>query len=394
MDQTDPTPGQDSPDLPPEPPAPDSPDRPSSPSAPETSAAAEQTTVRRSGGGWLFTLLLLALLGGGGYWAWLQWQDQQTQQDRSAEWLGLVDQLQQQNTALSAELQQLRERQRSLDQRLGEFASSTRVLREELLGVGERAAALEDALARLARARREGAQALRLDEIDYVLQLAGERLQLFGDSEAAEHALQLAAASLDTIDDLAFAGVRQTLAQELAALRAAPADPRRRLQAELHALQRQLDGLPAAATAAAVPDPEASKLERLFGSLVSVRRLDRSGAVLTPIERATRLAALRLQLGLAQAALERADAAQWQAALVQAVALFDSLFASDAGSSAAARARLQALQQVDFDADRPQLGASLRELRNLRATRRAASDRAAPVEHPSADQPAPELDRR
>jgi len=324
----------------------------------------------------VIVLLLLPLLAAGGWWAWNQSGQQQQQHEQAAAWQRQLQQLLQQNETLSAELRQVGERQRSIEQRLTDLAGGARVLREELLGVGERAATLEDALARLARARQEGSQAMQLDEIEFLLQLASERLQLFADPASAERALQMAMASLDGIRDPVFAGVRQTLAAELGLLRSLPSDPRPGLQREIAALQRLLGDLPAPDTALIVDDGEAapSRLQQLLGSLITVRRLDEAGVALTPIERGSRLAALKLQLDLAQAALERNDHSLWQQSLERAQTLFAGLFDPAASSTQAAGRRLQALRDIEPRGEPPAIGEALRELRNLRAARRGVGD--------------------
>lgn len=320
---------------------------------------------------------VLALLGIGAA-ALLYWQTQQQRAQNSEQldaWRQAASAATAQGERLATELEQLRERQRGLEQRISELGSANRVLREELFGVGERAAALEDALTRLAQSRSEGAHALKLDEIDFLLQLAAERLQLFHDLPTALRTLATVEASLDSLQDPLYAGLRQTLQQEIAQLRAHGGDARPALRNELGALQRLVGDLPTDSVQQQ-PAPSTDRLLRALDQVIKVRRLDPQGTLLTPLERAARRSALDLQLALAQAALERPDHAAWSLALDQALVVFDRLFTGEA--AARARSRLQALRETPLLGEPPALGATLLELRNLRATRRLGS-RAAPT---------------
>ena len=78
--------------------------------------------------------------------------------------------------------------------------------------MGERAALLEDAVARLADNRLRGEVMLRLNEAEFLLLLGEERLRLFGDVPAAIQAYNLSEAALASLDDPVLATLRQTLA--------------------------------------------------------------------------------------------------------------------------------------------------------------------------------------
>src|SRR3546814_16964724 len=95
-------------------------------------------------------------------------------------------------------------------------------------------------------------QSLRLDEAELLLVMALERLDLANDRAAAERAYVLAEAIFSDVANPRFVSLKQTLAQELAALRATPEDPRKRALAELDALDAPLDSL------AVEPDTDAN----------------------------------------------------------------------------------------------------------------------------------------
>src|SRR3546814_2413747 len=75
-------------------------------------------------------------------------------------------------SALEQRIDALQHEQRAQAKRLQQADTTNRVLRDELLGIGQRAALLEDSVSQLADPERNGAQALRLDELELVLGLA------------------------------------------------------------------------------------------------------------------------------------------------------------------------------------------------------------------------------
>src|SRR3546814_16107059 len=81
-------------------------------------------------------------------------------------------------------------------------------------------------------------QSLRLDEAELLLVMALERLDLANDRAAAERAYVLAEAIFSDVANPRFVSLKQTLAQELAALRATPEDQRKRALAELDEIGR------------------------------------------------------------------------------------------------------------------------------------------------------------
>ena len=126
----------------------------------------------------LFALLLVVA----GMFGWQHWQAREQQQRSLAE---------QQRTALDARVDTLLQAQRAQAQRLQQAEATNRVLRDELLGIGQRAALLEDSVSKLADPDRHGAQSLRLDEIELLLGIGQQRLRLDDDIDGARRALAL-----------------------------------------------------------------------------------------------------------------------------------------------------------------------------------------------------------
>lgn len=316
---------------------------------------------------WLLLALVLALVAVGARWAFLslrQSDDQraETRAENAALRLRLAD--------IDQTFDQLREGQQRLSQRLDSSNATNQVLREELLGMGERAGLLEDAVARLAQSRMSGESLLRLNEAEFLLSMGAERLSLYGDVDAAVQAYSLAEGALSELDDPGLATLRQTLAQELIQLRQVPPDPRPSLRAELAALAGELTRLPAS-RAGEVPlaGPGSSRLARLLGQLVTVRRVAPQADPLGPAQHQAALAAMALQFELAQAALARPDATAFQASLDRLAQSGKALFDEASPAVADWLARLSGVRDTPLLPTPPVLGATLRELRSLRAAR-------------------------
>lgn len=323
-----------------------------------TSPPPSQVAPRRASAlPWLLAFIVLALAGWFGWRAWQAWQ-----QERSA---AIVDQAQRLE-ALERRLDALRRDQRAQASRLQQADATNRVLRDELLGIAQRAALLEDSLDKLADPERSGTQALRLDEVEWLLGQGALRLQLAGDLEGARHAYALAADRLQGIAGPGYLNLRQALAQERAALDALGADPKAIAARRIDAFSRGLPQLPLAAERQAQEDGGAW-WRRVLSRIVDVRRSDDAVAV-DPGDRTAGLAALQLELGLARASAERRDVAGYRAALVRADAWLQRLW-PPSEALRIQRERLAAIRALPLAPDLPTLGSTLQQLRALREAR-------------------------
>ena len=113
-------------------------------------------------------------------WAWWQARSAHAQTEQSATELRLE--------ALESRTDGLRRDQRAQAQRLLDAAATNRVLRDEVLGLGQRGALLEESVAKLTDPTRHGAQALRLDEVELLLSQAAQRLDIAHDLAGARRA--------------------------------------------------------------------------------------------------------------------------------------------------------------------------------------------------------------
>lgn len=306
-------------------------------------------------------LALLALAGWSGWYGWSWWQARSahTQAEQAAQ----ADDAQRLD-ALGARMDGLRDSQRAQAQRLQQAEATNRLLREELIGIGQRAALLEDSVSKLADPDRHGAQALRLDEVELLLTTAQRRLELAGDLDGARRACALAAGVLDGIDDPAWLSLRQTLSQERAALETA-IDPRHAVAARFDALTAVLAGLPERAPLDEQSRQETSWLQRLWARVVQVQPSDNVGLT-APDQRAVGLAAMQVEISLARAALERRDVAAFRAALTRVDAWLTRLWPPSPERQQQQTA-LRALHEAPLTLSLPVLGSSLQQLQAMRA---------------------------
>lgn len=313
--------------------------------------------------GWLLVLGVVAAAAIGGWRLWQAGREaMQAGPDLSPE--ALEARLFDAEQALTT----LRRTQQGMDQRVADAQARAGLLREEVLGVGQRAAILEDSLRELSAQASEGRDALRLDEVELLLSLAQARLQVAGDLPGAIRATALAHEALAPLTSPAWINLRQTVAEELAALQALPADPRSRAAGELDALQAALPSLASRAPGAEVPvDPSAPRWRQLLDGLVQVR--PSSGQdLIAPADRTAGEAALGLELALARTALERRDETAFRNGLTRIDQWLVRLYAEDAALRTE-RERLATLSRLGLVPTLPVQGSGLQQLRELRRGR-------------------------
>jgi uroporphyrin-3 C-methyltransferase len=314
--------------------------------------------VPRTGSGrgaFVLALVVLAALAFAGWRGWQAWSARDAAMRRA---------FAEQADALDARLDALRGEQRAQSLRLQQDEATNRVLREELIGLGQRSALVEQTVEKLADPDRRGAQALLLDETALLLAIGQQRLQLAGDLDDARRAYALAAGLIERVDDPKLLDLRQALVQERAALDALGPDPRASALRELAAFSA---ALPGDDDSAEPEDAHAPWWQRLLSRVVRVQPSD-SAIATDPADRRNARTGLELELTLARAAAERRDAAAWREALLRADAWLGRLW-PDSPRKRALEARLQALRAMPLSASNPVLGSTLQQLQALRATR-------------------------
>jgi uroporphyrin-3 C-methyltransferase len=301
----------------------------------------------------LLALLLLGLLGWRG---WAAWQAHEARTQASAA------EAEQRIAALEQRIDALRRDQRAQTQRILDAAATNRVLRDEVLGLSQRGALLEDSVSKLADPTRHGAQALRLDEVELLLSQAEQRLAIADDLDGARRAYILADGALRGIDDPRLLNLRQALAQERAALDTLGNGPHAAIARRLDAFASGLAKIPERAPAA--DGSEQSTWQRLLSPLVEIRRTE-DKTIIAPTERAAGQAALQIELALARAALERDDAAGFRAAVMRIDRWLTRLW-PDSPALRQRRGELKALRVAALQPSLPVLGSTLQQLRQLR----------------------------
>ena len=326
------------------------------------------------GGVATFVVALLALLLAG-WTAWRQYAGEQNhaQDETLARLSSSVD-------TLAQGTEQRRRDLDSLRSRLGDADTVNKGVREELLGMGERVRHVEDAIAHLAEQRLSGRDALALNEAEFLLVQAQERLALFHDADAALAAYRLADSALAAAEDPAFAPVRRTIGAEREALEAArPADQRATFDALEH-LRASLPALAAMPAAAVAPTP--SRWHAFLDQFVRVTHTDTDAGEHEP---AFARALIALDLRDAQAALLGGDEARYKAALGRARAGIAAAPGAQAEAVKNALAEIDRLAAAAFAPPLPELGSALRELRNLRTTRALAQPAPLALPAPAAE---------
>ncbi|WP_334178426.1 uroporphyrinogen-III C-methyltransferase [Pseudoxanthomonas sp.] len=301
--------------------------------------------------------LLVLVVGVGAWrgWAWWLARGMEAQIAKTA--------AEQRLEALESRTEALRRDQRAQAQRLLDAAATNRVLRDEVLGLGQRGALLEESVAKLTDPNRHGAQALRLDEVELLLSQAAQRLDIAHDLGGARRAYALAAGALDGIDDHRLLNLKQALAQERTALDALGAGAQADTLAHLDAVAVALAGLPVGA-AADVPAASRPAWQRWLAPFVDIRPT-RDTTLVAPTERAAANAALQVEISLARAAVERDDDAAYRAALARVDAWLPQLW-PDSSQRRQVHAQLRTLQATPAPARPTELGSTLQQLRVLR----------------------------
>lgn len=359
--------------------------QPSPDTVPATSVPA-----RRRGRGGLVLLFLVLLVGavGAGY-VYVELQRARSAAADGEDWRREVQSIDARLAALDRQLTQLDGGRRSLDERIAEVASNQRVIRQELLGMGERAATIEDAVARLSDQRLRGETALKLNEIEGLLVLAEQRLQLARDPEGARLALRLAASALDSLEDPLYAGLALPLRAERTLLQSLPADPLPGIRERLSAALTAVPGLPRRPLQGADDadaDAGLGRLQQALSGLVTVRHRSEAGQALSGSARDAAQESLQLDLRAALLAAEARDSAGLAAALLRAQALIDRLFDPLDPAVVSMSQGLAALEVEALSPTLPVLGTTLAELRALRGSRqRLAAEAAEPPRAPTAE---------
>lgn len=260
-------------------------------------------------------------------------------------------------TALQAE-------RRNLQQRLDESTDRNNLLRDEMLGIGERAALIEDSIRELGAGARNTQETLRVGEAEMLLGIARERWLLSGDLSGTIQAMELASAAIAGLKGTQWLNLRQTMAQELAAFRAVEADPRAIARGELDALEDLLPQLPKAIANAPAARADGNGFRQLLDALVQIQPTGQQNLI-SPAERQAGQTALRLEISNARMALQLRQDAEYKRSVKRIEQWLTRLYAPTPALQER-RARLRATAAAPLNISVPLSGSSLLELQRLK----------------------------
>lgn len=303
---------------------------------------------------WMFMLLLVAGLAFG---AFTLWRELETQQQTI---VGLRDQLEQSTLTLETKQQVLEDDvEKELVEQQQEVQASLNDMAEQL----------DSNNARLLSLSSVNRDEWKLQEAQYLLRLADQRILLEKDSQ---NALALAISADDVLRDIDQAdlvGVRKLLAEEIAVLKLAGVIDREGIYLRLSALSTQVDAIPfieplgqqqTILETENIPEDETlrQKISRNFyallnklGAYVRVRDHGKTiNAVLPPDEQKFLQQNLRLMLEQAQVALLRNERGIYQESLVKAQNWVNQYYNLNEQAKAVLE-ELQSLQQENIAPD-------------------------------------------
>lgn len=256
-----------------------------------------------------------------------------------------------------------------------ETAASTRSMQAAIEGDQARLAGAEARLAVLSARDMSSSAQLDLAEVAYVVRLAQERLQLFGDTRTAAQALKIADQQIAASDNPSYIALQREIAEALQKLSLVkepdyPALYRSidTLQSDLFSLPFKGQGSPAEATTVVEDTGWWARIRQAFSGLVTVRRStgdENATPVLADQELIRQQAWLELEV--ARLAAMRRDRASWSAALNRLSALLERWFEPSGFGLQGVQTLLDTLQAADVDPPMPDISApwvTLQAIRN------------------------------
>lgn len=352
---------------------------------------------KRSGAGVsVLALLLAAIALAAAVWMWwqagaaqrrqatqleVQQQQHQAELQRLEQALAsLQDSASRQSDSLGGDMQQrlqaLEATQVDNETFRSETSAWTRSAQAAMEDTQARLNAVDERLRTLTARSAQSDSELELEEIDYLLRMAQERLQLFGDTRNADRALQLADHQVVAFDNPMFIALRREIAAARQALAATDMPDMVTLAAELDQVQDSIATLPfktseyESAEQAAGGSTELSWWQRLKNSLsglITVRRVADDGLALPALadQQALRQRAW-LQIEQARLAALSREQEIYLNALKQSEATLTRWFAADHAEVRLSISGLQALQQRNVNPPMPDISGPWNTLRSIR----------------------------
>ena len=315
----------------------------------------------RRPGLWVFVLLLIAAAVALALWQ--PWLKSSSPTDTNAVDLS-PEALDARLLNTEQQLQRAQRLQQSLEKKLADAQSRTGLLRDEVLGVNQRAAILEENIREMAKEQNNSRQSVQMEALELLLVLSDARLHVDGDLPGALRAMRLANEVASDIRDSRMINVRQSLLQEMQAMISAT-DRRPIAAGELDALEAALPQLSARLPGQADTSnkPNQNGFQRLLDAMVQVRSADEQ-SLLGANDRSAAEAALSLEVALARSALDKRDNTAFQASVRRIDSWLKRLYA-DGPVLRERRAKLSSLAKQDLRLNVPTAGSSLQLLRSI-----------------------------
>ncbi len=322
------------------------------------SPPASTPKAKSSFGAFILLLTLLIVLAGAAYWRYFKQPNSSPSIDTSPEALD------QRLLSVEQSLAQLERERSNLQQRISDSSNRTNLLRDEVLGVTERAGLIEDSIRELSRSERSAQDSLRLNEAELLLIIASERWQLSGDLPGTLQATELASQAISTLKDPQWVNLRQTIAQELLAFRALGPDPLLTAKGELDALETALPQFAPATGQASTAQSSEYGAKRLLNALIRIQPTGQQ-TLITPSDKHAAKTALELEMASARMALNLRNSADFKASIVRINQWLVRLYANTPKLKER-RAKLLAIANTPLNMPMLLAGSSLAELQRLK----------------------------
>lgn len=307
-------------------------------------------------------LIGLGFLFAFGVWGYLRFSEQPlpwTIQQSNASELS-IETVDQRLLVAEENLAELKRERSALQQKLADSANRTNLLRDEVLGVSERAGLIEESIQKLSQNTYSAQDSLHLSEALLLLIIANERWQLSNDLAGTIKATELAGLSIEQLKDPQWLNLRQTIAQELAGFRDLPPDPTAKAKGELDALETLLPQLVSLSGQSNNAKPSEYGMTRLLNALI---RIQTSGqqTLISPSERNAAKTALELEMTNARLAIQLRNSTDFKASILRINQWLTRLYA-DTSTLQEQRKRLIIIANTPLNRSAPLAGSSLAEL--------------------------------
>lgn len=289
--------------------------------------------------------------------------------------------------SLSGRLDQLESRQAQPDP--PDYSTAISELRQETARLARQSGALQSRLAEQSAMARGNDRHLARAEVAYLLKLGNERLQLFGDRQAALVTLRLAERQLSAMDDPLMLFIRRQLQQDIRAVSGIEfTDP----LIILSAIQNLEDSMPEWRLKQVAVEPEVrpdangsglwGRFKQSMGSLVTIRK--RNEPMLTLAEIDWLQERIRTQFQVARIASLNGNQQLFYSALQTVLQWHAEHYQPDDDTYAEVRRSLQKLISTILKPQLPDITRALREMQYLGSPLEPGTEQ----RHPSATEDA------